>query len=397
MTSIFVFAYYSYKDPVFQSAVLPYLKIVRPSRFRFIILTWEQDKFRVDKQERARFKRDLSESNIIWHETRWHSGRFKFVKKCFDLFIGIVLSSFLIRKYKARKILSEGFPGAVIGHCLSILTRIPHAVHTFEPHADYMLEAGVWRKNSWEYRILRFFEKPIAKRAECVITGTDAYKELLFKMTGKMNVHVIPSCVDTKHYRFDVEKRNEIRKGLGIIEDQIAIAYMGKIGGMYMDEEIFEFIKYCLSLDERRFFFFLFTNEDATRVNADLRKFGIPLAKVFVRFLDKNEVPAYLSAADIGFCGIRPLPSRRYSSPIKNGEYWACGLPVLIPKGVSDDYIHSLKYNIGFPFGRFEEISLPTLQSLKEQDRSQIERQSHSLRALTHYREQICRAFSVTS
>ena len=35
---------------------------------------------------------------------------------------------------------------------------------------------------------------------------------------------------------------------------------------------------------------------------------------------------------------VRQYPSKKYCSPIKTGEYLACGLPVIIPEGISDDY-----------------------------------------------------------
>jgi hypothetical protein len=56
-----------------------------------------------------------------------------------------------------------------------------------------------------------------------------------------------------------------------------------------------------------------------------------------VKFLTREQIPAYLSAADIGFVAVRQWPSKRYCSPIKTGEYLSCGLPVIVPEGVSDD------------------------------------------------------------
>ena len=31
------------------------------------------------------------------------------------------------------------------------------------------------------------------------------------------------------------------------------------------------------------------------------------------------------------------MPSKRYCAPIKNGEYWAMGLPIVIPPNISVD------------------------------------------------------------
>jgi glycosyltransferase involved in cell wall biosynthesis len=47
-------------------------------------------------------------------------------------------------------------------------------------------------------------------------------------------------------------------------------------------------------------------------------------------------MPRYLSAADAGLSFVLPAPSKRASSPVKNGEYLACGLPVVTTDGIGD-------------------------------------------------------------
>ncbi|HYM93835.1 MAG TPA: hypothetical protein VET23_06835, partial [Chitinophagaceae bacterium] len=48
-------------------------------------------------------------------------------------------------------------------------------------------------------------------------------------------------------------------------------------------------------------------------------------------------MPDYLSVADFAISPYKPTPSKKYCTPIKNGEYWAVGLPVIITKGISVD------------------------------------------------------------
>ena len=347
MKCIFIFAYYSYKDPVFQSAVLPYFINFNSEKYKFILLTWEQSAYRLSNSETQSIKKSLLEKNIIWYSATWHSGKFKLLKKAYDFLYGVFISLFLIYRHKAKMIYSEGFPGAVISCFLSIITKKPHIIHTYEPHADYMLESGVWSEKSWEYKALKKLELPIARQAHTLITATQVYKDILIKKGVSTKILVIPSCIDTEVYRYRHHCRQRIRRELNIEEEQIVISYLGKLGGMYMDEELFTFFKICYEYNPNQFYFFLFTNEPKVKIHEYLTKFQIPKERILVKFLQKEEVPDYLSAADFGFCGIRPIPSRRYSSPIKNGEYWACGLPILIPKGISDDYLYASKYKTG--------------------------------------------------
>ncbi len=362
--TLFIFAYYSFKDPVFQSAVLPYLKAVQADNLRYVLLTWEQKQFPLSNKEIEQIEIELAQYNIIWKRTNWHSGSFKMFKKLYDFVFGLLYSLILIIKHKATKIFSEGFPGAIIGHYLSKTSGKSHIIHTFEPHADYMLESGVWKESSWEYRFLKRMELPIANHAQHIITATAAFQKVLFQQGVKSNIHVIPSCINLADYKYDEASRNQFRAALEISDDQIVIVYLGKIGGMYMEDELFTFFKHCLALNPERFRFFLFTNHPQSSIHEKLLEFNIPAKKLLVKYLNKTEVSNYLSAADIAFCGIRPIPSRRFSSPIKNGEYWACGLPTLIPKGISDDFITVEKENIGKAFDSVDEIKMSDFDRL---------------------------------
>ena len=50
-----------------------------------------------------------------------------------------------------------------------------------------------------------------------------------------------------------------------------------------------------------------------------------------------NDVPMYLSASDFAISLVKPFASARFTSPIKHGEYWANGLPVLMTEEIGDE------------------------------------------------------------
>ena len=63
--------------------------------------------------------------------------------------------------------------------------------------------------------------------------------------------------------------------------------------------------------------------------------------------MQHSEIPKYLSLGDFGINPQVPVPSKLYGSPIKNGEYWAMGLPVVISPNISDDSDIILQNEIG--------------------------------------------------
>jgi hypothetical protein len=81
----------------------------------------------------------------------------------------------------------------------------------------------------------------------------------------------------------------------------------------------------------------LLSNIDTSEIQKHCVEAGLPFHVVTKLFVPHAEIPKYIGLADFALCPVKPLPSKRYCTPIKNGEYWALGLPVVIPHGVSDD------------------------------------------------------------
>lgn len=357
--SVLIFAYYSYLDPVFQSAVLPYFTdFPNKEQYHFVLLTFEQQGFAMPESQKQVIKAQLSEQHITWVDMTWHSGRWKIIKKVYDLCLGTLQAVRLVRQHRVFAIYSEGFPGAVIAHNIARLTRKPHIVHTFEPHADYMVECGMWQARSWETIALKLFTGVVARGAYALLTATQAMVDK-WKSRTNARFYRVPSCVDLEHFRYDEAARDRIRQQYGVTPCEIVVVYLGKLGHMYVAEELFVLFRQFQHLEQggHKFRFMVLTQADAQQLQTLVDASGIAPDRFIIAALQRAAVPAYLSAADIAFCGIRPIPSRRFSSPIKNGEYWACGLPVIIPKGISDDYLLAEQFGIGW--------SLP---SLKEED-----------------------------
>lgn len=362
--SVFIFAYYSFRDPVFQSAVLPYFKNF-PSKdsYRFILLTFEQKKYQLSSEEKKQIKEELLRDNVIWYNSNWHSGKLKIIKKIFDIAVGLLYSFFLILKYRCRIIYSEAFPGAVIAHYVAKFTSRPHIIHTYEPHTDYMVEGGVWQRNSWEAKWLRKAEKKVGEKAYTLMTATNCFVNKIREESIATPCIRVPSCVDTELFRFYNSSRERIRLKLNLDKSKCVIIYIGKIGGMYWGEEIFEFFHACLEVSDD-FHFLFFSPDDLGKIKSYCDHFQLPQHKITLDFLKREEVPHYLSAADFGFVPVKQYPSKRYCSPIKDGEYWACELPIIIPEGVSDDYLFVEQNQIGLVIQSRKEMFTETAKKI---------------------------------
>jgi hypothetical protein len=69
---------------------------------------------------------------------------------------------------------------------------------------------------------------------------------------------------------------------------------------------------------------------------------------IVLRFVAHHEIQDYMNLADFAISPVRPIPTKRYCTPIKDGEYWAMGLPVIIPQNISDDSDIIEQHDIGY-------------------------------------------------
>ena len=152
----------------------------------------------------------------------------------------------------------------------------------------------------------------------------------------KRKLEVIPCCVQLEEFQYREEQRLAIRRKLNI-EDEITGIYVGKFGGIYYSDEAFEIFQTAFEYFKNNFKLIILTPDNPSKIKNRLIEKGMNKEDVIVDSVSHSEVPSYLSAADFAFSLYRPSRSKRFLSPIKNGEYWANGLPIIMTKGIGDD------------------------------------------------------------
>lgn len=244
----------------------------------------------------------------------------------------------LAKEKKADVIWCRGATAAAYGVIAHRLSGIPLVVDSFEPHAQYMVETGTWRRAGLRYLVQRTLEKSVRKRALALMPVSEAYRQLLLsERVQPSGVFVFPCVVDAEKFAFNEEDRRTIRRKLGIAATDIVGIYTGKFGGLYYQEEAFQIFRWAFDYWKNRFHLIILTNEDYHKVLAWARKAGIPLGYLTVLQVDHDDVPKYLSAADVSFSLNKAVPALQYLSPIKYGEYWAAGLPMITTLLEGDD------------------------------------------------------------
>jgi hypothetical protein len=243
----------------------------------------------------------------------------------------------LVRRKGVGCIIARSTMAGALAYPAARWLRIPLVVESLEPHTEYMVECGEWSIRGPFAIVTRWFERQQVIHAHRLLSVTENYKRrLVAEGVDQARIHVVPCPVKTGDFAFRASSRSGVRKRLGWENDLVGV-YLGKFGGLYHREWAFK-----VFVDSHRFFFprfklMILTSEDADFVKECLSQVGFPLVDVHIERIAHEVVPDYLSAADFAFSIYKGTASSAFLSPVKNGEYWCSGLPVLLTRGVSDD------------------------------------------------------------
>jgi glycosyltransferase involved in cell wall biosynthesis len=324
--NILVITYWDFEDALIQTYTLPYLKIIENiiSQNSKIFL------FTLDAIERKNKIVSLKITNI---SKQYYKFGLKSTLKWIKNFVYLYK---LIKKEKIEYIHCWCTPAGVASYILSKLTGVKLVLDSFEPHAESMVETKTWQKNSIRFKLLMRYEKLQLKLASHVICATEgmiAYSQKKYNVI-KEHYFIKPACVDFSKF---IAGKKDLKLVKGINEEDIVCVYAGKFSGIYLEKEVFDFFAIAHSHWGNKFKVVLLTNESQEKIHQYCKNSNLDPTIITVKFVPHSEVPKYLALGDFGICPVKPVPTKRYCTPIKNGEYWAMGLPVVIPNNISDD------------------------------------------------------------
>jgi glycosyltransferase involved in cell wall biosynthesis len=329
---------WSYKDALVQSAVLPYLRMIRrqlPPGSKIFLLTLEQAHLAMGEEEARRERRRLEAEGVRLVAFPYS----RFGPRALVRWAGLIprLWALCLRE-RVRYIHAWCTPAGGAGYILSKLTGAPLVIDSYEPHAESMIEVGHWNERSLGFRILFLLEKLQTRRLRAAIATSRGVREYAERKYGVRieRFYVKPAGVDMELFTPRLSKDPALLKELGL-EGKLVCVYAGKIGGIYLEREIFDFFRAAADRWGERFRVLLLTDAADERVRALVAASGLDPAAIVKRFVPFADVPRHMGLGDFALNPVRPVPTKRYCTSVKDGEYWATGLPVVIPRDISDD------------------------------------------------------------
>lgn len=350
-------------DPLGQSQVLPYLVGLSKQGYQFTLISFEKEE-RIEKGK-AVIEKICRENSIQWHPLLY-------TKK------PPVLSTLKDIRALKRKItaLQSQAPFDLV-HCRSYITALAGewmkkkwgTKFVFDMRgfwADERVDGKIWNlKNPVFKLVFNYFkkkEKDFLSKADHIISLTHNAKEVIhsWKEVGNQPVpiQVIPCCVDLALFdpgTIQQTSIDQLKKELGIPSGVEVISYIGSVGTWYMLPEMLDFFKQWLIKKPGSIFLFV-TNDNPDHILSAAAQSGIAAASIRIKPAARTEVPLFIAACDYSLFFIKPVFSKRASSPTKQGEIMAMGKPVICNSNVGDtDYVVK-QYHSGVLVKDFSEM-----------------------------------------
>ena len=216
-------------------------------------------------------------------------------------------------------------------YCVMLLKRLFHKIKMiFDPRSDFPEEnvtAGSWGELSKAFVFWKRSEKLILESAESVACIADTYRNHYMKISPGANCFHAPNNVNTDKFFRSESKRKQIRHALNIVDDELVFCYLGALTsqGWHRASANALVVKTLQTLSLKHRFMFLVPRFSRDLLTKELDALNV-IEQCDIIHPGYSEVPAYLSAADVG---LMYLHRKDIRVGTKIGEYAASGLPVV--------------------------------------------------------------------
>ena len=353
-------------DPLGQSQVLPYIINIDKKKYKFHLISFEKrTRF---KQNKSQIQNICDKNNISWRPLIYTKN-----PPLFSTLWDLVKLNQSIKKIGSKTTFD-------IIHCRSYLPAIFglkfkkkwNVKMLFDMRgfwADERVEGGLWNLKNPIYKLVyKYFkkkEKQLLLNSNHIISLTQNVKKNIIKLPYfsklEKDISVIPCCTDLSVFK--PVKRDS---------SSFTIGYLGSLGTWYLIKEMLVFFKKIKEIIPNSKFHFL-TKDNPEIILSQCKNLGIELKNILIEESDIWNIPFKTRNWNLSLCFIMPSYSKIFSSPTKQGELMAMGIPIICNSGVGDvDYIVQ-KYNSGFILNDFNKINFDKIlntnfkkQKLKE-------------------------------
>lgn len=342
-----------------QSQILPYLEGLSRHGNEIHLITFEK----ANPSEFGSIYKRCTDANIFWYPLKYTKKPPVF-STIYDLLVMNRLAKMLVKTKGIELIHCRSYLPMIIGHALGKKygAKTLFDMRGFWP--EERTEGGLWKlSNPLFKRIFSYFkqkEKLFLQDADAVVSLTEAGKKDLIKRFPDFHLEekttVIPCCVRLDLFdpkKISANDKTALKKELGLT-NQTIFGYVGSIGTWYMLDEMLAYFKVQWEQNNKSVFLFI-SKEPEGNIRSKAQNLGLPKESIVVKGVTHGEVAKHISIFDYAVYFIRPSFSKTASSPIKQAEIIAMGIPIITNAGVGDSDKYILESKAGALLKDFSE------------------------------------------
>ena len=197
-----------------------------------------------------------------------------------------------------------------------------------------LLLRGVVREGGVLHRFLIWMERRSYAGSDHVLCVSDQLAQVVAGFVGnRKEISVVPCCVEPGFFLLDAAKTAQVRQALDLV-DKFVVLYAGSITSWNLVESMLDLFAVIRMAQPNAHFLFLTAAVDEARQAFAQR--GWPDDNYTIMTVSHREIKNYIPLGDLGMLLREDNLVNRVASPVKFGEYVACGLPVCITPWVGD-------------------------------------------------------------
>lgn len=361
--NVLYISYDGLTDPLGQSQVLPYLIGLSSCGHMITVLSCEKKERYIKGKNKV--LNLIKEKSISWVPISYTS-KPPVLSTIYDIRKIKIQSKKIIGNQKFDIVHCRSYISSFVGLYLKRKYGLKFIFDMRGFYPDERVDGNLWNlKNPLYKAIYKFFkfkEREFLSNADYVISLTENGKQEIHSWAYIPNqpipIEVIPCCVDLDLFSLQnikTENLEEIKRDLLIKADDFILSYLGSIGTWYLLDEMLEFFKRLLMINNKAKFLFI-TADDRNSIIKKALEFGIAEESLIIVNASHEQVPVYAKLSDISIFFIKPVYSKKASSPTKQGELMSLGIPIICNSNVGDTDTIILESKAGYVVNDFTEI-----------------------------------------
>lgn len=362
--NVLYISYDGMTDPLGQSQVLPYLINLSDAHTHIFLISCEKPE-RFSKRKRE-IEEVTSNAGITWIPLSYTKSP-PVLSTLWDVWKIRRTVLKLYSEYEIDIVHCRSYIASLVGLWMKKKFGTPFIFDMRGFYADERVDGKIWDlKNPIYNQVYRYFkgkEKEFLENADYVITLTYAADDIIHSwndINGQpVPIEVIPCCSDLELFNPASVRSENVREILTknrLSGDEFILSYIGSLGTWYMPAEMMRFFKRLL-MKKKDAVFFIVSHDDPHIMYELADRYHIPEKNIRTAEAGREDVPAYISISSASVFFIKPVFSKKASSPTKQGEIMGMGVPIVCNSGIGDTDMVIKEYNAGWVTSDFSDES----------------------------------------